>query len=425
MDSILMAAFSVRSRRKKHRPAVVPAVLAVLALLSAGICPGAAAATRAGNVTIYSLNGYYNPYGITTGPDGNIWFTEYNTPSAIGKITPSGMITSYPISNPPGFGPVEITSGPGGDLWFTVTGSGGYVGRITTAGTVTPVVSADSAGGIAVGRGQNVWYTTASGSSGSIGGSHHQGPTPPSPGRASTSRTRSRQVPTGISGSRTTETTRSGASRPPAWSRTSAAPASAARRHHSRPRRSPVVHQHRQQHNRARHHQGKSLQLHRGGNQPANGNYCWPRWSSLVHQLGERLDRTDHQIWTDREQLHRHRHQRPRGHHSRPRQSAMVHQPQQRLDRENHHQVHPKIDSFTPQSGDLGTKVIIKGQGPSRATKVAFDEPASFPIRRQNHHLGASRRFRKPPATVTTRAGTATSASLSPDRRRIKDEERR
>jgi streptogramin lyase len=102
MYSILMAAFSVRSRRKKHHLAIVPAVLAVLALLSADLCPGATATTRAGNVTNYSLNGYYNPYGITRGPDGNIWFTEYNTPSAIGKITPSGMITSYPIGNPPG-----------------------------------------------------------------------------------------------------------------------------------------------------------------------------------------------------------------------------------------------------------------------------------------------------------------------------------
>ena len=71
-----MAAFSVHSRRRNHRLAVVTAVLAVLVLLSAGICPGAAAASKAGNVTIYSLNGYYNPYGITTGPDGNIWFTE-------------------------------------------------------------------------------------------------------------------------------------------------------------------------------------------------------------------------------------------------------------------------------------------------------------------------------------------------------------
>jgi streptogramin lyase len=114
MDSILMAAFAMYSARRKHRLAVVPAVLAVLALLSAGICPGAAAETRAGNVTSYDLSGYSNPYGMTTGPDGNIWFTEYNTPSAIGKITPSGTITSYPIRNPPGYGPVEITPGPGG-----------------------------------------------------------------------------------------------------------------------------------------------------------------------------------------------------------------------------------------------------------------------------------------------------------------------
>ena len=192
MDSILKAAFAKHVTLMKHRLAVVPAVLAVLALLSAGICPAATAATRIGNVTIYHLSGYFNPYGITTGPDGNVWFTEYNTPSAIGKITPSGMITSYPISNPPGYGPVEITPGPGGDLWFTVTGSGGYVGRITTAGTITRVVSADYAGGSRPAPAGTSGTPRPVAAVARSDGSHHQGPSPPSPGQASTPRTRSR-----------------------------------------------------------------------------------------------------------------------------------------------------------------------------------------------------------------------------------------
>ena len=32
------------------------------------------------------------PTGKTTGPDGNLWFAEFNT-SKIGRITPDGVIT--------------------------------------------------------------------------------------------------------------------------------------------------------------------------------------------------------------------------------------------------------------------------------------------------------------------------------------------
>ena len=34
--------------------------------------------------------------GITTGPDGNLWFTEFGA-GKIGRITPSGSITEFPI----------------------------------------------------------------------------------------------------------------------------------------------------------------------------------------------------------------------------------------------------------------------------------------------------------------------------------------
>src|SRR5262245_23754173 len=36
------------------------------------------------------------PIGITTGPDGNLWFTEYLA-NKIGRITPSGTITEFPV----------------------------------------------------------------------------------------------------------------------------------------------------------------------------------------------------------------------------------------------------------------------------------------------------------------------------------------
>ena len=37
------------------------------------------------------------PFGITTGPDGNLWFTEYGG-DKIGRITPSGTITEFPAA---------------------------------------------------------------------------------------------------------------------------------------------------------------------------------------------------------------------------------------------------------------------------------------------------------------------------------------
>ena len=54
---------------------------------------------------------------ITTGPDGNLWFEEFNT-DKIGRITPTGVITEFrtPTANS---APSSIAAGPDGNLWFT------------------------------------------------------------------------------------------------------------------------------------------------------------------------------------------------------------------------------------------------------------------------------------------------------------------
>ncbi len=86
------------------------------------------------------------PDGITTGSDGNLWFTE-NASGQIGRITPAGVVTQFalpevppPAGSPAGTAsttpnPTAITAGPDGALWFT--GIPGEIGRITTAGVVT------------------------------------------------------------------------------------------------------------------------------------------------------------------------------------------------------------------------------------------------------------------------------------------------
>lgn len=71
--------------------------------------------------------GYFSD--ITSGPDGNLWFTENNK---IGKITPSGVITKFSVTNE-SF-PTGITSGLDGNLWFVEANN---IGRITTSGGIT------------------------------------------------------------------------------------------------------------------------------------------------------------------------------------------------------------------------------------------------------------------------------------------------
>ena len=71
-----------------------------------------------------------NPLGITVGPDGALWFTEFDAGS-IGRITTGGGITYYPLLNS-NDKPAEITSGPDGGIWFTET-FGNKIGRQSTS----------------------------------------------------------------------------------------------------------------------------------------------------------------------------------------------------------------------------------------------------------------------------------------------------
>ena len=121
-----------------------------------------------GSITEFPLptaNSYSD--GITTGPDGNLWFTEVLVNqqhtiigSKIGRISPSGSITEFPLPTANSY-PDGITSGPDGNLWFTKW-VGGKIGRISPSGTITefPVPTASSQPvGIAAGPDGNLWFT--------------------------------------------------------------------------------------------------------------------------------------------------------------------------------------------------------------------------------------------------------------------------
>jgi streptogramin lyase len=104
------------------------------------------------------------PTGITSGPDGNLWFTENGF--QIGRITPTGTVTEF---NLPGFqcsaGLPEgclgrgIVAGPDGNLWFVREWSPPSIGRITTDGVVTGIggVPAGQLLSITVGSDGNLW----------------------------------------------------------------------------------------------------------------------------------------------------------------------------------------------------------------------------------------------------------------------------
>jgi streptogramin lyase len=70
-------------------------------------------------------------HGVAAGPDGNIWFAS-ECGAGIGKITPAGVVTFYPVTKS---APYSLASGSDGAVWFT---DALYeIGRITTSGVIT------------------------------------------------------------------------------------------------------------------------------------------------------------------------------------------------------------------------------------------------------------------------------------------------
>jgi streptogramin lyase len=97
------------------------------------------------------------PMGITSGPDGNLWFTE-GTRAAIGSITPSGVITETVVSGKPN----QIITGADGNLWFTDDLVNFGIGKMSPNRILRTFPQGIRTGGIAVGGDGNVWFTSAS-----------------------------------------------------------------------------------------------------------------------------------------------------------------------------------------------------------------------------------------------------------------------
>src|SRR5713101_4336856 len=115
--------------------------------------------------TQYTIpSGSSSPTGMIVGPDNNTWFTEQSI-AKIGKVTTGSTFTEYAVPNnlfP--HHPYGITAGPDGLLWYTDWGgqNGGYVSKVTTSGTFTQyatTTASSSPHGITAGPDGRLWFT--------------------------------------------------------------------------------------------------------------------------------------------------------------------------------------------------------------------------------------------------------------------------
>src|SRR5262249_59734650 len=98
--------------------------------------------TPTGRITEFSIPappGVRGSIGsITTGPDGNLWFTH---DGSLATITPTGVLRDHVADNVGG----ALTAGPDGNLWASgpqydpLTGrlAGDFIQRISVTGSVT------------------------------------------------------------------------------------------------------------------------------------------------------------------------------------------------------------------------------------------------------------------------------------------------
>ncbi len=141
--------------RKSVAGAFACALAAALAIVSV---PVAAATGDISQFAIPTAAG--RPSAITTGPDGNLWFTEDTTPGPddnIGRLTPAGVFTAFSVPNSV---PTGITAGPDGNLWFTENNTD-KIGVMTTAGALTEYsvpTSGSGLSGITAGPDGNPWF---------------------------------------------------------------------------------------------------------------------------------------------------------------------------------------------------------------------------------------------------------------------------
>src|SRR4051812_20388510 len=117
-------------RRVTHAVPIFCSALVTLALAApAGASPG--------TVTNYPIPVASTPYGMTTGPDGRIWFVDSGNagPASIGRMTTTGAITTADVIRfPDATLGGTATLGPDGNMWVQ---QDNHLARVPVAATQT------------------------------------------------------------------------------------------------------------------------------------------------------------------------------------------------------------------------------------------------------------------------------------------------
>jgi streptogramin lyase len=116
--------------------------------------------TPSGDVTMFAdpTHTVERPDELTLGADGNIWFVSNDR---YGRITRTGVITTFPLAQGELMFPENITSGPDGNVWFSAHDGTQIFVRTSMDGraTVIPDPNPVYVTGLTTGADGNLWFT--------------------------------------------------------------------------------------------------------------------------------------------------------------------------------------------------------------------------------------------------------------------------
>ncbi len=124
--------------------------------MDSDICSNTCISAVCGAITEYPLTAGALPYGIATGPENTLWFTQRGT-NKIAKRTQDGAVSEFDIPTPNSV-PMGITAGPNGKMFFVEYG-GNKIGKVTANGSFEEVL---------IPTASSLTFNIASGSDGSI-----------------------------------------------------------------------------------------------------------------------------------------------------------------------------------------------------------------------------------------------------------------
>ena len=109
---------------------------------------------------ITEIGGYSGPYGMTVGPDGNIWLTDVGT-DTVNSFNPSNGVGVFNLFIS-GSSLIDIVTGTDGAMWVTDANLEG-VDRVTTTNTLTqyPLPSGGTPHGITSDSSGQLWVASA------------------------------------------------------------------------------------------------------------------------------------------------------------------------------------------------------------------------------------------------------------------------